>query len=209
VVASAPLDDTAFDVARRTLATAGREGGTCVVREWVQFAPFIRHTEWRDARQRVALEELGLRVSLVRHAPCFADIVATFEQRCVVGRWGLDVVNPVHEGEVATLALRAINEGNLEVSVGGPEVLTWRAVARAVSRMRGRRAWIVPWPSWAARRAEPHLASALGTRTLDDYVQPPSRQRVDYSRQAPPRATVRKRSIAALQRGPFSSGAEA
>lgn len=209
VVASAPLDDAAFDAVRRTIASACREGSAGLIRDWVQFAPFIRHTEWRDARQRVALEELGVRVSLVRHAPCFADVVAAFEPRCVVGRWGLDVVNPIHEGEVAALALRAIGEGHLDVSVGGPEALTWQAVARAVARARGRRAWIIPWPTWAVRPAEPHLAPVVGARTLHDYVHPLSRQRVDYARQAPPRPSVRTRSIAELRRGPFSSGVEA
>ena len=101
-------------------------------------------------------------------------------------------VNPVHEADVAAACADALEGGEQEVDVGGPDTLTWREIAELAFEAVGGEPKIRTTPDWrvamglslrrftgrhnsdwarfVVARARPDLiAPATGTRTLADY----------------------------------------
>jgi len=58
-------------------------------------------------------------------------------------------VNPIHGADLAEACVDAMDGGNREIDVGGPDVLTYREVADLAFRTLGRRARITTVPLWA------------------------------------------------------------
>ncbi len=59
--------------------------------------------------------------------------------------------NPIHPADVAEACLRHLAEGPGDVSVGGPEVLTRRAIAERAFEAVGKPPRFVPVPAWYLR----------------------------------------------------------
>lgn len=107
------------------------------ITRWVQCVDASDAAALAHARLHCArLREQGVATSLVRHTPTFADVVGRVRAAGLARRLWLArsraTVAPVHEAEVALAATRAIQHGLDEVTVTGPQPLTWRQIVAAV-----------------------------------------------------------------------------
>ena len=87
-------------------------------------------------------------------------------------------LQPIDAGEVADLLVQRVAAGPIgrAADAGGPEVRAWSDLARAWLRAAGRKAWLVPLPSWGAGLAAvkdggltcPHCK--VGKLTFDEHL---------------------------------------
>ena len=80
-----------------------------------------------------ALRSTSMRILVVRAAPVFASYEPLLrrarKRRVRVIGDGWSEVNPIHEGDLATAIVDALEENESELDVGGPDVLTHREIA--------------------------------------------------------------------------------
>jgi uncharacterized protein YbjT (DUF2867 family) len=104
-----------------------------------EFSPLV------NARELVAdrLRESRMTAIVLRPTGLFNDMKATFEMARRGKVWligsGETRINPIHGADLGELAARLISEGEpAELSVGGPEVLSQREIARLAVAALGR-----------------------------------------------------------------------
>lgn len=120
----------------------------------VSRSPYVRSRGRGEAAVRTAFPD----ATIFRPSAMFGDeeglltMLSTLVRRAPVvplfGR-GRTRLQPVHVGDVATAAVRAIEQSWTAVHVlelGGPEVLTYRALLERVMRSAGRRPLLLPVP---------------------------------------------------------------
>ncbi len=142
--------DTAANL--NLIADARRAG----VRRFVYVAAHVgqgyAHTAYIRAHEEVveALRGSGLSYTVVRPTGIFTalDDLAGMARRgfgVVIGS-GEARTNPVHPLDVAELCVDCLNSGPLEISIGGPEILSRRQIVEKAFEAVGRqpRIWSVP-----------------------------------------------------------------
>jgi len=110
------------------------------------------------------LEKSGLSYSVVRPAGYFSDMGALLDMarrgRSFVIGSGNNRMNPVHGADVARACVDAFESGEVEIGVGGPDVLTQREAAELAFEVLGKRPRVTHLPVWLLKGA------SSGIRTL-------------------------------------------
>ena len=93
--------------------------------------------------------------SVVRATGFFRDLEEVFAMAAsgrvyLLGN-GETRVNPVHGADLAVACLDALEAGRDEVNVGGPDVLSWNAIAALAFETVGAPAKITRVPTWVPR----------------------------------------------------------
>ena len=172
--------------------------------------PGYAHTAYIRAHEEVveAVRDSGLSYTIVRPTGIFTaldDLLGMARQGfgVVIGS-GKARANPVHPQDVAQLCLDCLDSGPLEISIGGPEILTRRQIVETAFEALGRqpRIWSIPAGvmhfggkvlGLANRRKAELLEFAVAVSTSDS-VAPTTARRflLDYFRErarlAPPAA---------------------
>jgi uncharacterized protein YbjT (DUF2867 family) len=181
---------TAVDApANANLIAAAREAG---VRRFVYVSLFgadkLAGLDYAAGHERVvdALRASGLSHTVVRPTGFFSALRPYLDMaragRGVVFGDGAARSNPVDDRDLAAACAEALFEGPAELPVGGPEVLTRRAMLEAAFRAVGRAPalWHVPpafvrAAGWCLRPLHPrlsHLMAFVAAVTQADFVAP-------------------------------------
>lgn len=93
--------------------------------------------------------------TVVRATGFFSDMGDVFEMaeqgRIFLVGDGTCRVNPIHGTDLATACADALEQGQDEVSVGGPETFTWNEVATLAFDVTGKRERVARVPAWLIR----------------------------------------------------------
>lgn len=122
------------------------------------------------ARFVAHLEASDMPSTVVRATGFFSDLQEVFEMAAggrvyLVGN-GEALVNPVHGADLAAACADALAAGDREVNVGGPDVLSWQAIADLAFAALGRPAKITRVPTWLPRLLLP-LVRPFSRRAYD------------------------------------------
>ena len=136
------------------LQDAEKSGVSKFVYVSVLNGPNLRHLKICDAKERF-VEELkasGLDYCIIRPNGFFSDMAEFFEMakkgRIYLFGKGLLKTNPIHGKDLATVCVDAINQGEKEVLVGGPETLTHQEIALSAFNVLGSKPKISYIPEW-------------------------------------------------------------
>jgi uncharacterized protein YbjT (DUF2867 family) len=185
---------------RNLLREARREGVARFVYVSLHGADRLMHTEFARAHE-CFVEELarsGLAHTVVRPTGFFAFLVEVLKlaqhgRGLVIGD-GAARTNPVHEADVAGACVRALQGGEQEMEIGGPETFTRSEIVALALEVAGKRARITRVPSGLMRMVSAPLrpvnprihallhfgievssidmvAPAVGTRRLRPYFE--------------------------------------
>ena len=114
----------------------------------------LRHLKICDAKERFVekLKTSGLDYCIIRPNGFFSDMADFFEMakkgRIYLFGKGVLKTNPIHGKDLATVCVDAINEGDKEVLVGGPETLTHQEIATSAFDVLGNKPKITYIPEW-------------------------------------------------------------
>jgi len=143
----------------RLLAEARRSGLRRVITVSLAGALALRHTEYAQAHERFvqALAESGISHCVIRPTGFFAMFAALLP----LARRGIGFVagpghartNPVHEVEVAMACVDALDSGECQTVLGGPEVFSRLRLAELPFEALGRPPRILHTPPWLVRSA--------------------------------------------------------
>ena len=137
------------------LAAAQRASVGTFVYVSVFDGPGLRHLDIVDAHEAFVddLKASGIDYAVLRPNAYFSDMTEFLEMarngRIYLIGSGHTRVNPIHGADLAEACVDAMDGGNREIDVGGPDVLTYREVADLAFRTLGRRARITTVPLWA------------------------------------------------------------
>lgn len=136
------------------LEAARRSGVRKFVYVSVFNGPLLRHLDIVAAHEDFVdeLRSCGMEYSVLRPTGYFSDLSEVFEMArkgrvYLIGR-GENRVNPIHGADLAAVCADAIDGPQAEIDVGGPEVLTWRAIAETAFAALERRPRITRIPAW-------------------------------------------------------------
>jgi uncharacterized protein YbjT (DUF2867 family) len=131
----------------------------------------LRHLKICEAKERF-VEELkasGLDHCIIRPNGFFSDMADFFEMakkgRIYLFGKGVLKTNPIHGKDLATVCVDAINAGNKEVLVGGPETLTHQEIARSAFDVLGSKPKITYIPEWMRASILKLLKMVTGSKT--------------------------------------------
>jgi uncharacterized protein YbjT (DUF2867 family) len=131
----------------------------------------LRHLKICDAKERFVekLKASGLDYCIIRPNGFFSDM-ADFLKMAKKGRIylfgkGLLKINPIHGKDLATVCVDAVNEGDKEVLVGGPETLTHQEIALSAFDVLGSKPKITYIPEWMRTSALKLLKMFTGSKT--------------------------------------------
>ncbi len=120
---------------------------------------FVRHLQAADITS-----------SVVRATGFFSDLQEVFEMaatgRVYVVGTGETRVNPVHGADLARACADALTHGHRDVNVGGPDVLTWDAIAELAFEALSAPPKITHVPAWIPRSLLP-LVKPFSRRKYD------------------------------------------
>jgi len=184
------------------VAAAGQLGARLVY-VGVHHPPALRATAYVDAHERVAAAMRDIDGVVVRPTGFFSAIAGAYLPMARRGRM-LDVgdgharTNPICERDLAEIVAEVAvgGDGPRELSVGGPEVMTRRAMLETIGRSVGRTkitgmpTWLMSANAMLLRALHPRMgqflqfvvglarhdviAPAVGTTTLSDYLSRPA-----------------------------------
>lgn len=100
------------------------------------------------------LKQSGIDYAVVRPTGYFSDM----GQYLAMARNGITLslgdgdrrINPVHGADLAKVCVDAMEGGEREVAVGGPETFTYREIAKMAAKAAGRNAFDITLPLWLA-----------------------------------------------------------
>ena len=131
----------------------------------------LRHLKICDAKERF-VEELkasGLDYCIIRPNGFFSDMADFFEMakkgRIYLFSKGLLKTNPIHGKDLAAVCVDAINKGDKEVLVGGPETLTHQEIALSAFDVLGSKPNITYIPEWLRVSVLKLLKMFTGSKT--------------------------------------------
>ncbi len=131
----------------------------------------LRHLKICDAKERF-VEELktsGLDYCIIRPNGFFSDMADFFEMarkgRIYLFGKGLLKTNPIHGKDLATVCVDALNEGDKEILVGGPETLTHQEIALSAFDVLGGKPKITYIPEWMRTSVLKLLKMFTGSKT--------------------------------------------
>ena len=131
----------------------------------------LRHLKICEAKERFAeeLKASGLDYCIIRPNGFFSDMVDFFEMarkgRVYLFGKGLLKTNPIHGKDLATVCIDAINKGDKEVLVGGPETLTHQEIALSAFDVLGRKPKISYIPEWMRASVLKLMKLLTGSKT--------------------------------------------
>ena len=123
------------------------------------------HEEFVDALRRSGLSYSIIRPTGIFHAYNDFVMMANKGMATVIGN-GTARTNPVDAADVAAEVMAVLENGQPEVSVGGPEILSRRAIAELAFKVLGRRPRIISVPP-AVFRFSARLAALVNPRLGD------------------------------------------
>jgi uncharacterized protein YbjT (DUF2867 family) len=142
------------------------------------------------------LKGSGMNYAVIRPTGYFSDMGQFFDMarkgRVYLFGPGNNRINPIHGADLAACCVDALEGEKQEIDVGGPEVLTYREIAKLASEVQGKRVKITSVPGWLMRFIIPVtkmfnkrqgellaflttamtsevVAPATGTHTLKEY----------------------------------------
>jgi uncharacterized protein YbjT (DUF2867 family) len=131
----------------------------------------LRHLKICDAKERFVqgLKASGLDYGIIRPNGFFSDM-ADFLEMARKGRIylfgkGLLKTNPIHGKDLAAVCVDAIDEGDKEVLVGGPETLTHQEIALSAFDVLGSKPKITYIPEWMRASILKLLKMFTGSKT--------------------------------------------
>jgi uncharacterized protein YbjT (DUF2867 family) len=131
----------------------------------------LRYLKICDAKERF-VEELkasGLDYCIIRPNGFFSDMADFFEMakkgRIYLFGKGVLKTNPIHGKDLATVCVDAINQGDKEVLIGGPETLTHQEIARSAFDVLGSKPKITYIPEWMRASILKLLKMFTGSKT--------------------------------------------
>ncbi|MCB9490136.1 MAG: SDR family oxidoreductase [Deltaproteobacteria bacterium] len=142
---------------RHLLDEAQRAGVRKFVYVSVMNGPKLRHMAIVDAHEQFVedLAASGLDYAVVRPTGYFSDMRDFFEMaghgRVYLFGDGMHSMNPIHGADLAKVCADAVAGDQTEVPAGGPDVLTYRDIARLALEARGMAIKIISVPEWVAR----------------------------------------------------------
>ena len=97
----------------------------------------------------------GMNYAVIRPTGYFSDMGQFFDMagkgRVYMFGPGNNRINPIHGADLAVCCVDALEGEKQEIDVGGPEVLTFREIARLASEVQGKRVRITSVPIWLMR----------------------------------------------------------
>jgi uncharacterized protein YbjT (DUF2867 family) len=153
----------------------------------------LRHLAIIDAHEAFVdqLEASGLDYTVVRPTGYFSDMSEVLEMARRGRVWligsGKNGVNPIHGADLAVVCADAIESGDTEIAVGGPQVMSWREVAELAFEVLDRPAKVTCVPQWVMwpivrllglfNRHRGELLAFFVTMATTDVVAPPTGNR--------------------------------
>ena len=131
----------------------------------------LRHLKICDAKERFAeeLKASGLDYCIIRPNGFFSDMAEFFEMakkgRVYLFGKGVLKTNPIHGKDLATVCVAAINRGDKEILVGGPETLTHQEIALSAFDVVGSKPKITYIPEWMRASIIKLLKMFTGSKT--------------------------------------------
>jgi uncharacterized protein YbjT (DUF2867 family) len=123
----------------------------------MQGAENIMHLAITQAHERVVadLKQSGLEYRIVRPCGYFSDMGVLYDMAAkgrsfLVGE-GSNRMNPVHGRDLAEACVDTAEGDELEVEVGGPDIMTQREAAELAFEVAGKPVKITVIPMWLAR----------------------------------------------------------
>ena len=153
----------------------------------------LRHLEIVDAHETFVgeLEAAGIDHTVVRPTAYYSDMGEIFEMARQGRVWligaGTNRVNPIHGADLAVACADAIERGETEITVGGPQTMTWREVAKlafTALRRPTKVTYVPEWLMWTVVRAarlfnrhQGELLAFFTTMATTDVVATPTGSR--------------------------------
>ena len=101
------------------------------------------------------LKASGMNYAVIRPTGYFSDMGQFFDMagkgRVYLFGPGNNRINPIHGADLAVCCVDALEGEKQEIDVGGPEVLTFREIARLALEVQGKRVKITSVPVWLMR----------------------------------------------------------
>ena len=150
------------------------------------------------------LKASGMNYAIIRPTGYFSDMGQFFDMakkgRVYLFGAGNNRVNPIHGADLAVCCIDALEGEKQEIDVGGPEVMTYREIAKLAFEIQGKRVKITSIPTWLMRltilttkifnkhqgellaffttaMTSEIVAPATGTHTLKEHYSTPQRNR--------------------------------
>lgn len=149
--------DVDYQGNRNLLDAALRAGVEKFIYVSVFDGPNLRHLDIVRAHEDFVndLKASGIDYAVIRPTGYFSDMgefltMAGKGRVWLIGR-GDNLANPIHGADLAAACVDAMEAGNRELDVGGPEVLTYREVAETAFRSLGKQVRISSVPVWIMR----------------------------------------------------------
>ncbi len=101
------------------------------------------------------LKASGMNYAVIRPTGFFSDMGQFFDMagkgRVYLFGPGNNRINPIHGADLAVCCVDALEGEKQEIDVGGPEVMTYREIARLALEVQGKRVRITSVPVWLMR----------------------------------------------------------
>ena len=152
--------------------------------------PRLRHLDIVDAHEAFVeeLEASDVDHTVVRPTGYFSDMSEVLEMARKGRVWligpGTNRVNPIHGADLAVVCADAIDSGETEIAIGGPQTMTWQEVAGIAFKLLGLPAKVTCVPEWLMwpvvrltrlfNRHQAELLAFFTTMATTDVVAPPT-----------------------------------
>jgi uncharacterized protein YbjT (DUF2867 family) len=180
--------DVDFQGNRNLLETARQAGVRKFVYVSIMDGTRLRHLDIVKAHEDFVdvLARSGLAFTVVRPTGYFSDMeeifTMAFKGRVFLFGDGSKRTNPIHGADLAKRCIDAIDCGETEIEIGGPEVLTWREIANVAFAVQDKRPKITTIPLWVVRpvisvmqllnRHQAELLAFFSTMATRDVIGP-------------------------------------
>lgn len=117
----------------------------------------LRHLQICAAKERFVeeLRRAGLGYTIIRPGGFFSDLAELYKMaasgRVYLFGDGQTMSNPIHGADLAVVCADAINSGEEEIEVGGPEVLSQNDLAKIAFLTAGKPPKVTHIPDWVRR----------------------------------------------------------
>jgi uncharacterized protein YbjT (DUF2867 family) len=146
--------DVDYQGNKNLLDAARRAGVTRFVYVSVLDGPNLRQLDIVRAHEEFVdeLERSGIDYSVLRPTGYFSDMGEIYDMarkgRVYLIGDGRTRTNPIHGADLAVRCADAVEGGDREIPLGGPDTMTWREIAELALRAQNRPAKITCIPAW-------------------------------------------------------------
>ena len=148
----------------------------------------LRHLDIVDAHECFVddLKTSCIDHSIIRPTGYFSDMEEFLDMakkgRVYLIGSGQNRMNPIHGADLAVICVNAMEQDNLEIDIGGPEVKTYREIAELALEVAGKSIKVTCVPLWLMKiviagarifnRHQSELLSFFTTASISDNVAP-------------------------------------